>query len=156
MYNIIAKSYNELYEEEQLKKLKIISTILKIKKDDNLLDLGAGTGISTNYFDCISYGIEPSINMIKNGKGNLINASAEQLPFKSNVFDVVISVTSFHNFSNFDKAISEIKRVAKNKSRILITVLKKSKKVKLIEKKLITNFNLIKIEEEQDLIFYTK
>ena len=62
MYDEIALSYNKLHKEEQLKKLKIISKILKVKKENFLLDLGAGTGISTNYFKCKSFGIEEPTN----------------------------------------------------------------------------------------------
>src|SRR3989338_6779840 len=48
MYKHIAKSYNELHQEEQLKKLAIIKQNIKIIPP--LLDIGCGTGISTNYF----------------------------------------------------------------------------------------------------------
>ena len=154
MYNKIAKSYDELYKEEQLNKLRIISKILKVSKNYLLLDLGAGTGISTNYFNCKCYGIEPSLEMIKHGKGNLINANAENLPFKSKKFDIIIAVTSFHNFNNFDKSISEIKRVSKQKCKIVITLLKKSKNLELIKEKLIKNFKMEEINEEKDLILY--
>ena len=155
MYDKIAKSYNELYKEEQLNKLNIISNILKVNRKDLLLDVGAGTGISTTYFNCKSYGIELSLNMIKNGEGNLINAQAENIPFKSNTFDVITAVTSFHNFLDFDKAILEIKRAAKPKCRIVITLLKKSKNLKLIKEKLLKNFKMKEIDEDKDLILYT-
>ena len=49
MYNKIAKSYNELHKEEQIKKLEIIKKNIKIIPP--LLDVGCGTGISTNYFN---------------------------------------------------------------------------------------------------------
>ena len=49
MYNHIAKSYNELHKEEQIKKLDIIKKNIKIISP--LLDVGCGTGISTNYFN---------------------------------------------------------------------------------------------------------
>src|SRR3989344_8208753 len=153
MYDEIALSYNKLHKEEQLKKLKIISKILKVKKENFLLDLGAGTGISTNYFKCKSFGIEPSLNMIKQSKKrNIVNATAEFIPFKSKSFDIIIAITSFHNFSDFNKAIKEIKRVAKPKCEIVITILKKSKNLKLIKSKLLKNFKMKEIEEEKDLI----
>src|SRR3989344_3665566 len=142
MYDEIAPTYDELYKKEQLNKLRTISKILKVKENDKLLDIGAGTGISTNYFKCKTYGIEPSLNMIKNGKGNLIQARAENIPFKSNTFDIVIAITSFHNFGNFNQAIKEIKRVAKPNARIIITVMKKSIKFKEIKRLLLKNFKM--------------
>ena len=156
MYDNIAKSYDELYKKEQLNKLRIISKILKVNENDLLLDIGAGTGISTNYFNCKTYGIEPSLNMIKNGKGNLVNARAENIPFKNKSFDIVIAVTSFHNFSDFDLAIKEIKRVSRINAKIIITIMKKSVKFKEIKHKLLKNFKFKQIAEAKDIIFYTE
>lgn len=152
-YNTIANRYNELYEEEQLKKLNIIKKHIKIKESYRLLDIGCGTGISTNFFDCYSIGIDPSIDMIKKGRGNLIQGKAEELPFKDKYFDVIISVTSIHNFKDPNKAIREIFRVKKNKSQVAITLLKKSRnynKIKLLIKK---HFKVKEIDEEKDTIF---
>ncbi len=153
-YDLIARSYNKLYEEEQLNKLRIISTILKVDNRDKLLDIGNGTGISTNYFKCKSYGIDSSLKMLKQGKGKLVNALAENLPLKDKTFDIIISVTSFHNFLDFDKAIEEVKRVGKNNCKLVITLLKKSKNFKLIEELLLRNFKLKQIDEAKDTIFY--
>ena len=58
MYNNIAKSYNELHGEEQIKKLDIIKKNIKIISP--LLDVGCGTGISTNYFNVESVGVDNS------------------------------------------------------------------------------------------------
>mgnify|MGYP001587418410 CR=1 FL=1 len=153
-YDIIAKSYNELYEEEQLIKLRIIKGHLKVSKTSKLLDIGCGTGISTNFFDCKTTGIDPSSKMIKYGKGNLIKAKAEKLPFKDKTFDIIISVSSIHNFENPEKAINEIIRVKKDNSQIAITLLKKSKNYNKIKKLLITKLKLIEeIDETKDTIF---
>src|SRR3989338_977682 len=135
-YNTISKSYDSLYKEEQLKKLNLISKILKVKKSDKLLDIGCGTTISTNYFKCISIGIDPSLELLKLGKGKRIHASAESLPFKDKSFDIILAVTSIHNFSNVDKAIEEIKRVSNDNARIVITLLRKSNKFDEIKSKL--------------------
>ncbi|MEK6947899.1 MAG: methyltransferase domain-containing protein [Nanoarchaeota archaeon] len=153
-YNIIFNSYNSLHEEEQLKKLDLISTFLKVNKSDKLLDIGCGTGISTDFFDCFSVGIDPSFNMLKLSQGNRINSFAENLPFKNNSFDIILALTSIHNFNNIDLAIEEIKRVSKKDSKIVITLLKKSPKFSSIKKKLLKNFNFKTIEEDKDLIFY--
>ena len=75
-YNKIAKGYNELHKEEQLEKLEIIKNHLEVKSTYRLLDIGAGTGISTNFFDCKVIGIEPSKEMLKQGK-NIIQGYAE-------------------------------------------------------------------------------
>lgn len=149
MYNIIAPSYNKLHKEEQIKKLKIIKKHLKIIPP--LLDVGCGTGISTNFFKIKAIGIDSSKEMIKRGK-NLIHGYAENLPFKDKSFNTVISITSFHNFKNMEKALKEIIRVSSNYN-ICISFLKRSKKLLYFKKLLKKYLKFKEIEEEKDIIF---
>lgn len=154
MYKYLAKSYNELHEEEQLKKLKIIKDNLKIIPP--LLDLGCGTGISTNYFDVKAIGVDNSKEMLEKGTKNLIYANAEKLPFKDNTFNTVISVTAFHNFKNMEKGLKEIIRVSSN-NNIAISFLRKSKKLSEFRNLLKKYFHsFIEIEESKDIIFIIK
>jgi len=151
MYSHISKSYNELYRDEQLNKLGIIKENIKIIPP--LLDVGCGTGISTNFFKIKSVGIDNCKEMIKQGAKNLIYGDAEKLPFKDKSFNTVISVTVFHNIKNMEKALKEMIRVSKN-SNICITFLKRSKRLVQFRKLLKKYFNNIKeIEEEKDIIF---
>ena len=154
MYNKIAKSYNELHKEEQIKKLEIIKK--KIRIIPPLLDVGCGTGISTNYFNVVSIGIDNSKEMIAQSKqGNLIHGEAENLPFPDKSFNTVISVTAFHNFNDMEKALLEIKRVSKN-NNIAITFLKKSKKINEFRKILKKYFKFKEIDCDKDILFVTK
>ena len=151
MYDKISKSYNELHKEEQIKKLEIIKKNIKIISP--LLDIGCGTGISTNYFNVASIGIDKSKEMIKQGKeGNLIHGEAENLPFPDKSFNTIISVTSFHNFNNMEKALLEIKRVSKN-NNIAITFLKKSSKINIFRKLLKKYFKFKEIDCDKDILF---
>jgi demethylmenaquinone methyltransferase/2-methoxy-6-polyprenyl-1,4-benzoquinol methylase len=145
-YNKLAKGYNELYSEEQLKKVKLIIKLLKIK-NESVLDVGCGTALYSNLFKKY-IGIDNSKEMLKKAKAKVIFGNAEKLPFKNKSFDTVISITAIHNFKDSKKAISEMKRVAKKK--IAISVLKKSRKFKSIEKQL-EDFK--KFEQEKDVIF---
>ena len=151
MYNKIAKSYNELHKEEQIKKLNILKKNVKIIPP--LLDVGCGTGISTNYFHVVSIGIDNSKEMIAQGKeGNLIHGNAEELPFPNKSFNTVISVTAFHNFNDMEKALFEIKRVSKN-NNIAITFLKKSKKINEFRGTLKKYFKFKEIDCDKDILF---
>lgn len=146
-YDAIARGYNELHKEEQLRKLAIIRKYLKPK--GRLLDIGAGTGISTEPFlkSCECYALDPSAEMLKQSKArHNIVGSAEKLPFPDKFFDVVISLTALH-LTDLKKAMAEIRRVAKDNAQIALTFLKKSKN----KPKSIKGF--IKIEEEKDIIF---
>lgn len=157
MYDKIAKGYNELYEEEQLNKLSIIKKYIKVKKTDKLLDIGCGTGISTNFFKCNSVGVDKSNEMLKLSVGNCIYGLAEKLPFEDKSFDVILCITSIHNFDNQEKALDEILRVKKNKARIAITLLKKSKNYDKIKNLIKNKFKVLKeIDENKDTIFIVK
>jgi len=151
-YTNIAKGYDELYSEEQLKKLKLIKSLLTLKKEYKLLDVGCGTGISTYYFDCDVIGIDPCNELIEQNPEKLILGKAEDLPFDDNTFDIVVSVTAVHNFDDIEKGISEMKRVLKEKGQLVISVMKKSEKLNKI-KELLKDFK--SLEEEKDIIFYT-
>ena len=164
-YDKISKGYDRLHGEEQRNKLKIIKENLqknkiKINKNTKLLDVGCGTGLSSD-FKCKVVGIDPSIELLKIAKHNykgdksksFIKAFAEKLPFEDKSFDIVISMTAIHNFSNIEKGIKEKKRVGKKV--FVISVLKKSKKLPKIDK-LIKKYFKIKhrIEEDKDVIYF--
>lgn len=151
-YDSMAGSYNELHGEEQLKKLSIIKKRIKTGKNTKILDVGCGTGISSD-FGCFAVGIDPSPGLLEYNRHFKILGTAEALPFKSNSFDYVISVTSMHNFSDIAQSINEMKRVGK--MDFVFSVLKKAKKFYLIKHAIESNFKLNrKIEEEKDAIFF--
>jgi len=117
-----------------------------------LLDIGCGTGISTDFFNVNSTGIDNCREMIGKKK-NLKFGDAEKLPFKDRSFNTVISVTAFHNIKNMKKAMKEAIRVSKN-NNICISFLKKSKKLNEFRKLFRKCFkNYREIEEEKDIIF---
>lgn len=156
MYKHIARSYNALHQEEQLKKLAIISQHIKIIPP--LLDIGCGTGISTNYFGIKARGIDNCKEMLAEGKkkyNNLQYASAEKLPFPNQSFSTIISVTAFHNFNDMEAALKEIKRVSRN-NNLAISFLKKSKKLNAFRKLLSRYYKYKEIEEDKDIIFIIK
>ncbi|MEK6868763.1 MAG: methyltransferase domain-containing protein [Nanoarchaeota archaeon] len=158
-YKLISKGYDELYGEEQKVKHDIIKASLNIKNDDLLLDVGCGIGYP---FNCEAVGIDTSMELLQQNRQNndkndynpidKILAKAENLPFKDNVFDKVISVTSMHNFDDFEKGISEIKRVGKKD--FAFSILKKAKNFEPIEREIRNNFSIEKIiNAKQDWIF---
>ncbi len=154
-YNAISDGYNELYGKEQFNKLSIIKNNININKNTKILDIGCGTGISSD-FDCYVVGIEPSIELLKRNKNNgKFLGVAESLPFKDSSFGYVISVTAMHNFKNIGKSINEMKRVGRQ--NFVFSVLKRAKKFNFITGLIRKNFKIDKvIEEEKDSIFFCK
>ena len=151
-YDETAKGYNELHGEEQLNKLRIIADEIKVSKDTKLLDVGCGTGLSAKVFNCNIVGIDPAEKLLEQAPFKTLKAKAESLPFKDHEFDVVIAVTSIHNFDNIEKGLKEIKRVGKD--RFALTVLKKANNASQILEKIKEIFTIIKeISEDKDKIF---
>jgi len=159
-YDSIASGYDDLHGDEQQKKMREILEALGSEapgKDDLLLDVGCGSGISTSVWQCSCTGIDPSKELIKIAREKypdrkFIVGEAESLPFPNDSFDAVISITSMHNFNDIRKGIAEMKRVGKN--LFVISVLRKSEKIEEIEKLVIINFKVRKmIMEDKDLIF---
>ncbi len=149
-YSSIAEGYNELYEKEQIEKLKVIKE--KIGSPKIVLDIGSGTGISRTFFKQVVQ-IDPSLALLKKSSGMRICGIAESLPLKSKVFDGVISVTSLHH-TDINNAVLEIKRVAKPKALFAFSILKHAKNFKEI---IITLKNKLKLKEEdseKDLILF--
>lgn len=152
-YSVISGSYDGLHKEEQLKKLNIIKKYIKVKKYELLLDIGCGTGISKEVFDCKILGIDNSKAMVDKFGKSCFLAEAENLPFKDNMFDIILCITAIHNFNNMEKAVNEIKRVGKRHVQIAISLLKKANNFNKIKGLLLKNFDFKVIDEEKDIIF---
>lgn len=153
-YDQISQGYEELHKEEQEAKLRIIKANIKVRPTDMLLDVGCGTGITSN-FNCLVVGADPAIKLLekadKNGLKNKVCAEAEHLPFKNSSFDIVVSVTAIQNFHDIEKGLEEIRRVGRDK--FVLSFLKRSDKKDKIIKIIKKLFKIQKIiEEKKDII----
>lgn len=163
-YDGIARSYNELYGAEQIKKLEIIKEKIdflgiKIDSSTKILDVGCGTGIGQEFFekeyDADTFGIDPSEGLIKLNNFQCMLGEAKDLPFDDNEFHIVISLTAIQNFDDFNYGLDQIKRVAK--VFFILTYLKTSQDAKKIDELINSKFEVIeKIEEGKDIIFFLK
>ncbi len=155
-YDKIADGYDELYEQEQNKKCALIKKETPWKIAGKILDVGCGSGISSEHFGA-DVCIDPSEKLLaladkKNNKRLHIIGKAEKIYFNDNEFDFVISITAIQNFEDIEKGLSEIKRVGQ---KFILTFLKKSEKKSTIEKIIKKIFTVVKeIEEEKDIIFF--
>lgn len=99
----------------------------KLKSDSKILDVGCGKGFLLYEMlkiipDLKIYGLDISNYALKKNFKNknlklYLHKAEKKYPFKSNFFDLVISINTLHNLKIFDlkKAISEINRVGKKK-----------------------------------------
>lgn len=139
--------YDLRYSDEQEKKYQIISRSVKTSNSDYVLDIGCGTGLFMHKLNGVIVGIDISIELLNqsivrlNGSINLLNADAENLPFRCCIFNKVFGITLFQNIPDPLKALSELKRISSRDGDICVSIIKKA--LKLSEfKKLISAANL--------------
>lgn len=97
---------------------------------NNLLDVGCAYGYYTRFYlnKCKKiYGIDPNEDFIRIAKEKYPRvefkvASAENLPFKENYFDVVLLNDVLEHVENEEKTLNEVYRVVKEKGVIILTV----------------------------------
>ena len=158
-YDEISSGYEELHKEEQIKKVSLIKNYLKVKASDKLLDVGCGTGLTTESWGCRRYGVDPAPKLLERArqkdKIEYKLAPAEKIPYPDGFFDIVISITAIQNFEDIEKGLKEIKRVGKNK--FVLSFLKKSPKKDMIDKLIRKLFKVKEVvEEEKDLIYFCR
>lgn len=147
-YQTIASGYEELHQEEQLNKLRIIREHLKLDGHERILDVGCGPCWSKEFFRNVV-----GIDTVQYNK-DVITASAESIPFPDGTFDVILCVTAIHHFE-LDKALSEMLRVAKNDALFVITVLKKAGSFQAIRQRLKNAFCVVStVDEKHDLVLF--
>jgi len=156
-YDEISEGYEELHKEEQLAKISLIQEHFKVEVTDKLLDVGCGTGLTTEPWDCVRTGADPAPKLLAKARSKdkitYVEAAAEKLPFEDGSFDVVISITALQNFADVEKGLKEIKRVGKD--RFVLSFLRKSSKAEMMEEVIRTLFVVDSlILEEKDIIFF--
>lgn len=156
-YDDIADGYDDLHQEEQEKKLDLIRKHIVIQKEESLLDVGCGSGLSTRCWDCRRTGIDPSMKLVEIARaadpaGEYLVGKAEALPFADRSFNIVISVTAIQNFDDIVAGLREMKRVGHD--NFVLSVLQRSENFQVVMRTILANFPVSKIlREEKDVIF---
>jgi ubiquinone/menaquinone biosynthesis C-methylase UbiE len=124
-YDKTAEIYDSRYKSIQYVKYQGILDGVEVK--DNVLDLGCGTGLLAEFLDKNVIGLDLSLEMLKSGKDKeiFIQGDIENLPFKNNSFDTILSFSSFMNLSNLKKGLLEVKRILNKNGLFVVTLLEK-------------------------------
>ncbi|NHJ46378.1 MAG: methyltransferase domain-containing protein [Asgard group archaeon] len=133
-YDSSAEVYDTRYNDIQVHKYQEILSRVNIRQEDHLLDVGCGTGnflgwnFSKENHSC--FGVDISFEMIKKAHEkypdiHFIVADADNLPFRDDCFDNIFSVTHIQNMPEPFITINEMARVAKDNSKLAISVLRK-------------------------------
>lgn len=133
-YNLTSNIYNKRYFEEQKDKYNYVLKKIKIKSDNEILDVGCGSGLLFSFLEStveMIVGIDISIRLLKEVKRknkkniHLILADADFLPFKNKKFDIIFAFTILQNMPIPVNTLKEIKSKAKDEGKIIVTGLKK-------------------------------
>ncbi len=127
VYDSIGQSYAKF----RLPDPRIVDSVvnlLRLEKGSSIADIGAGTG---NYSRAIAergyflYAVEPSSVMrsqaIEHPQVQWFTGYAEDIPLPTSSVDAVISILASHHFSNLEKAVREMNRIAKTGAILFLT-----------------------------------
>ena len=154
-YDGISKGYKELYWSEQTNKIEKIK--LHLIKSGVALDCGSGDGVLNRYFDNKTKLISADISfrLLKlNSNKSKVNCSITNLPFKDKSFDQIICLSVIQDVDDISNSISELSRILKNESSLILSHIKISSKQDKIKESLDNYFSILEIiEEEKDIIY---
>lgn len=130
MSRLFANGYDYFMRPLEKRKFKQIRRELIAKAHGQVLEIGAGTGVNFPFYQHVEKvtAIEPNPYMIDNSQSKqneatipieLIQATAENLPFPDNTFDTVVATLVFCTIPDPETAILEIIRVCKPSARVL-------------------------------------
>ena len=118
--------YDIRYTEEQTEKYEHILGYLGRGKT---LDNGCGTGLFLPKLGEYSVGLDLSSELLSEArsrvKQGLVQADSENLPFRNDVFDSLVSVTVIQNVPSPQAMVAESARVTKPRGPIVISSLKR-------------------------------
>lgn len=111
-----------------------VISLLDLKEDISILDIGCGTGWALGQASKLNlgkgsfYGVDLSGKMIEKANENFkaeknfhfIKSNAETIPLEDNLFNIIICTNSFHHYLNPDKVLKEINRLLKLEGKIYI------------------------------------
>jgi ubiquinone/menaquinone biosynthesis C-methylase UbiE len=119
-YDKIAPSYDARYAGGLYSDaLRTLRNLIIAKKPRSALDVGCGTGYWLSALrDLVPriYGLDYSREMLRkasaaNPGSNLIRGTAETLPFRDAVFDLIYCVNALHHFGQIDACIGAGRRL---------------------------------------------
>lgn len=130
-YDTVMKTYALLKDGGERKRVVQYLCELEVKKGDAVLEISVGTGRNIAYLEpeAVYFGVDISLGMLKKCRRGmrrlgrditLLQAEAESLPLKDDVFDVVFSAGGFNFYNDRKKAVEEMLRVAKSGTKLMI------------------------------------
>lgn len=117
-YDIIGLNYAELRKPDARIAAAVQDAIGPAK---TVLNVGAGTG-SYEPVDRRVTAVEPSLEMIRkrsSSAANVIQASADQLPFEDDAFEAAMAILTVHHWPDKKAGLQEMRRVTRGRIVLL-------------------------------------
>ena len=161
------KLYDIRYQIEQDVKYDVILRRSPPSLEKIVLDDGCGTGLLLERLGNTCVGVDLSHHLLSKARSrlrkrrriHLIQADADLLPFRDQVFGEVFAVTLIQNTPNPEHSLSEMRRVARAGSEVVVTALKKAFTLQglkqLLEASGLALTSIIQDEELKDWIAFT-
>ena len=138
-YKNVASEYDDLLKQYKWQAPELLLDYLSkhIRKGTKLLDIGVGTGISSQRFHPLQvelYGLDNSPDMLAICEAKqlfkevrLFDILNEDIPYPETTFDYVICSGVLHFFPELDSIFAKISRVVKNNGLFAFTVIENHK-----------------------------
>jgi len=141
-FDSFAEEWDKMFTAEDIEVLSFLIESFDIKEYDKIVDLGCGTGVLFDLLrrrvgpDGLVVGVDLSSAMVKKARKNFpfknileIDADAEMLPLKSELFDVAVSFAAFAHFTCQESVMEEASRILKKGGKFYIIHLLSSKEL---------------------------
>lgn len=120
-FNSIAKNYDFISNTYTVKRR---AESFDLNSDKLILETGSGSGLVTEFYDSKVISTDFSFEMCKQAKDKhnyVVCCDAEFLPFKKNVFDVIISAEMIYYLEKPEMFISYCCKILKNNGLLLFS-----------------------------------
>ena len=175
-YNSSSQFYDTRYNLIQREKFEFVLNQFKFSKK-LVLDAGCGTGLLYDFISInksktsakyVSLDISWGMLIEMKNKQRLLEkkvfilpilSDIEHIPIRNNVFDAILSFTSFQNLSEVEQGFTELVRVAKPGAEIILSILKKDPRINSFIsfiKPYFSDFRKLNNKKLEDIIIHGK
>ena len=163
-YDLTARIYDVRYKEEQ--EAKYQAALADAKPKGLVLDVGCGTGLFFNHVSSKAknvIGIDISKNLLHLAAErakildnvNLVQADADHLPFKNDVFNAIFAFTLLQNLPKPSETLTELHRTARRGAAVTVTGLKKAFSLEALKELLCrAGLRFVSVKDEEKLKCY--
>lgn len=123
LYDATASRYEKRHKNTRICEMrKMEGDLIKKFSSGLVIDIGCGTG---QHLKNGRIGVDVSAEMLlqarKKGFGLLVQAKAEELPFKDDSFDTVLCIFTVLNLCDYEKVAKEIDRILKKNGTAIVS-----------------------------------